>query len=169
MIRKWKIQFLTHHPEFKKLVLDVLNSKSSWNIPAIEDNKNPNVKIGITGIKTRMYEIDKHGKKIYFSYTLIDENPNIIWLDPINFFYGVKDANMSVKDYRKYVINHEFGHVLGKDHIECTNKHKTCPVLHQMTRGVPQGMHGNYKVTDLDKRLPHRHNNKHKKDKLKKR
>lgn len=154
-IRKWKIQFLTQHPAFKQLVLDTLNSPWSWNIPAVECNVRPNVKIGIAPNRTA-YETDRKGKKRYFSYTLVDETPNIIWLDPVNFLYGVKDAQMTVQDYRKYLINHEFGHVLGKDHIKCTSQYKICPTMHQMTRGIPRGSHSNYKVTDHDKRLPHR-------------
>jgi len=150
-----RIQFLTQDPTFKKTVLDVLNSPTSWGIKMKEWNTRmktpPDIIMGISPKRVH-YRIIR-GKKVYFSATYIDKNPPVILFDPYNYKYGVKRSGLSVSQYREYVINHETGHALGLDHLRC-NPGEICPVMYQMTKGIPQGSTPNSRVTLRDQQTP---------------
>jgi len=148
------VRFLTEKVEstispetFQKNVLHVLNSKESWGYKVVRGEP-ADVVIGIA--PSRDYYRYIKGKKVYFSVTFYKENPPLILFDPHNYQYGVKESGLSVKNYRKYLINHEFAHALGKDHLKCYPG-KTCPVLYQMTKGLPPKSKPNYKVTPRDR------------------
>lgn len=142
-----KIRFLTQDEEFKKTVLSTLNSPDSWGIPVIEGEP-ADVRIGIAPKRSHYRKVN--GKRVYFSVTFISETPRTILFDPYNYKYGVKRSGLSEDDYRTYVINHEFGHVLGKDHLRCKAGEK-CPVMYQMTRGLKKGSIPTSVVTDRDR------------------
>jgi hypothetical protein len=151
----YKYKFTTNQPYFKKEVRDILNS-SGWNkkYNFIETDKN-NYDIGI-GLRSREYmkktsglvEYDINGNKIYLSRTYIS-TPREIEIDEDNWNYGVTISKLNIPEYRKYVINHEIGHAIGYDHRECNNNEK-CPIMYQMTKGVPDNSIPSYDVTIND-------------------
>ena len=115
------------------------------------------------------------GKQIRFSVTTQSpiKKPEI-FIDRENWLYGVDESGLTKEQYQEYVINHEFGHGLGYDHQKCLGQSKpetiystnqiileqtTCPVMYQMTRGVPVGAKPNYQVTaeDYNKRISDRY------------
>lgn len=127
--------------------------------------------------KRHITDKDDNGEIIRFSYTYQTPNePPLIEIDELNWKNGVPRSKMSLKEYREYVINHEFGHALGYDHQECpnlpssssdsspfslprssssSNSHspsESCPVMYQSTRGHKTRRCG-YKVTRFDDNL----------------
>lgn len=97
-------------------------------------------------------------KPIYFSWTYQKPKP-IIYIDEVNWRYGVPESGLSVTDYRTYVVQHEFLHALGYDHQKCnevTAPDGVCPIMFQSTRGCPAGFKCGYTITkfDYEKRLP---------------
>lgn len=143
----YRIRFISGPKSFHDNVLRVLNSKDSWGYKVIVGEP-ADVIIGIA--PTRNYYRYIHGKKIYFSVTFFKQKPPLILLDPYNYQYGVKESGLSVANYRKYLINHEFAHALGKNHLKCYPG-QVCPVLYQMTKGVPHRSQPNHKVTLRDR------------------
>jgi hypothetical protein len=145
--RSMKIRFLTQDEKFKNTVISTLNSPDSWGVSVVEGEP-ADVRIGIAPKRSHYRHVN--GKRVYFSVTFISENPRTILFDPYNYKYGVKRSGLSVEDYRTYVINHEFGHVLGKDHLRC-KAGEQCPVMYQMTRGLKKGSIPTSVVTDRDR------------------
>ena len=143
-----RIRFSTQHSKCNQTVLETLNSPDSWGVRVVEGEP-AQVIIGIAPRRSFFRVIN--GEKIYFSATFVHVYPRIILFDPYNYIYGVKRSGLSLNKYRKYLINHEFGHVLGKDHLPCRSG-TICPVLYQMTKGVPKHAKPNYKVTVRDKK-----------------
>jgi predicted Zn-dependent protease len=78
------------------------------------------------------------GREIRFSKTV---DHKTILIDDVNWIKGVPDSGLSLYDYRQYVILHEVGHALGFTHRHC-NHSVNCPIMYQMTRGVPKGHAG---------------------------
>lgn len=50
--------------------------------------------------------------------------------------YGSKLSKLKIDDYRTYVINHEVGHIIGRDHDKCKGRNFKVPVMVQQTLGI---------------------------------
>ena len=171
---KWK--FSTDQPDFQSEVRAIL-ARSGWanksngmyyeleEVPA--DAAAFDISIGLlsreemertAGSGKKEYYPD--GTRIYFSRTWLRE-PRVIEIDEINWREGVSQSRLSVADYKDYVINHEMGHALGYDHEKCTasltgrtaspaEAKSACPIMYQMTRGLPEGANPSHNVTAAD-------------------
>ncbi len=139
----------TIDPDFPQKVEDILR-RSSWN-------EQYNIRRqSVDGAVVRIKLVDRatmiaknppkdkyaDGSPIYFSFTKQSTStPPEIWIDADNWRYGVSRSGLSVADYQKYVINHEFGHALGMDHVKCGDA-AVCPVMWQSTRGCGKSQCG---------------------------
>jgi len=52
------------------------------------------------------------------------------------WFGGAKESGLSLQDYRQYMVSHEMGHILGKEHKDCPGKGKPAPIMLQQTLGI---------------------------------
>lgn len=52
------------------------------------------------------------------------------------WFGGSKESGLSLDNYRQYMVSHEMGHILGKEHKKCPGKGKPAPIMLQQTLGI---------------------------------
>ena len=67
-----------------------------------------------------------------------DTSKNIVYLNLEKWKRGTKRSKLSLDDYRTYLILHECGHIIGKDHkkISDCKPNSKCPIMVQQTLGI---------------------------------
>jgi len=138
------------NPEFKpetREILQTSNINAYYNIKEVQDKTQADIVIELRDRDSlTKYHISPEyypGTKKQIRFSLTWQNPRpYIAVDKDNWTYGVPESNLSLPEYRKYVIRHEFMHGLGFDHQPCnssTAKNGVCPILYQATKGEPPG------------------------------
>ncbi|MDN5763932.1 MAG: DUF3152 domain-containing protein [Microlunatus sp.] len=61
---------------------------------------------------------------------------NRVVLNAKRWAFGADAYGSEVAAYRRYLVNHEFGHRLGHQHVRCPSKGKRAPVMMQQTKGL---------------------------------
>ena len=149
------------NPEFARETREILTHSdisNKYSIREVSDREYADIVIelrsraSLTKNHSKIEYYPGTNKQIRFSFTWQRPKPYVA-IDNINWTYGVDESGLSLKEYRKYVVQQEFMHALGFDHQPCnaeTAKNGRCPVLYQATRGPPQGFKAGYEVTNVD-------------------
>jgi hypothetical protein len=118
-------------------IQDVLTNKKGWsklgyNFNFMDVNTNPHFCIKIVPEST-IVRICK-----FKGLSCADSNTNTIYININLWRKGSSKSKLNLEDYRTYLINHEVGHILGKQHIDKnTLKPRTkAPVMIQQTLGI---------------------------------
>jgi hypothetical protein len=64
------------------------------------------------------------------------QNGNRIVLNAERWLLGAKSYGTDLTNYRRYMVNHEFGHYLGFGHVDCPGRGEVAPVMLQQTKGL---------------------------------
>ncbi len=56
-----------------------------------------------------------------------DMSINVIYINLDRWLHGAKASGLDLNAYRYYLIQHEIGHLLGREHAICNCNDKTCP------------------------------------------
>jgi hypothetical protein len=64
------------------------------------------------------------------------QNGNRVVLNAKRWLLGVDSYGTDLTNYRRYLVNHEFGHALGKHHVDCPGSRRLAPVMMQQTKGL---------------------------------
>ena len=64
------------------------------------------------------------------------QNGNKVVLNAKRWMLGADSYGSDVHGYRRYLVNHEFGHSLGHQHVGCPGRGKRAPVMMQQTKGL---------------------------------
>ena len=61
---------------------------------------------------------------------------NQMWINVDRWKYGTAKSGQNLDGYRQYVISHEMGHILGRDHVKCPAPGRPAPIMLQQTLGL---------------------------------
>ncbi len=64
------------------------------------------------------------------------QNGNKVVLNGKRWVLGADAYGSDLKNYRRYLVNHEVGHYLGYRHVQCPGKGRSAPVMMQQTKGL---------------------------------
>jgi ssRNA-specific RNase YbeY (16S rRNA maturation enzyme) len=64
------------------------------------------------------------------------QNGNKVVLNAKRWVFGAETYGTSVANYRRYLVNHEFGHALGYQHTQCAGEGRTAGIMMQQTKGL---------------------------------
>jgi hypothetical protein len=64
------------------------------------------------------------------------QNGSRVVLNAKRWLLGVESYGSDLTNYRRYLVNHEFGHALGKRHVDCPGPGRLAPVMMQQTKGL---------------------------------
>jgi hypothetical protein len=78
---------------------------------------------------------DKLCRSAFDQYTSC-RNGNSVVLNVARWVRGVPNYGASLDVYRMYLVNHETGHRLGRDHELCPGPGRPAPVMQQQTLGL---------------------------------
>lgn len=63
-------------------------------------------------------------------------NGNLVVLNAWRWVNGAETYGKDLRNYRRYLINHEFGHALGNSHQYCAESSAPAPVMLQQTKAL---------------------------------
>jgi ssRNA-specific RNase YbeY (16S rRNA maturation enzyme) len=64
------------------------------------------------------------------------QNGDRVVLNAKRWVFGAETYGTDLTNYRRYLVNHEFGHVLGYQHTQCSGKGKKAGIMVQQTKGL---------------------------------
>jgi hypothetical protein len=64
------------------------------------------------------------------------QNGNRVVLNAKRWQFGAKSYGTDLTNYRRYLVNHEFGHYIGYGHVNCSGRGQLAPIMLQQTKGL---------------------------------
>ena len=64
------------------------------------------------------------------------QNGDRVVLNAKRWQLGAEAYGRDLVNYRRYLVNHEFGHYIGYGHVDCPGRGRPAPVMMQQTKGL---------------------------------
>jgi hypothetical protein len=119
--------------EFERDVMIYLADPDGWTSKGYDFvlvKRNPHVTIHLTS----RAGLRKRGCDDTLSCAILDGNQ--MWVNEDRWKRGAKVSGQDLNGYRQYVISHEMGHILGRDHVKCPGSGRLAPIMLQQTLGL---------------------------------
>jgi hypothetical protein len=122
-----------------KVIAGVLNDERSWR-------GSGRVRFELVSADSRRAELHAHivtpGTTDRLCAPLLTrgevscQNGNKVVLNAKRWLLGAKSYGSDLTNYRRYLVNHEFGHYLGYGHVGCPARGRPAPIRLQQTKGL---------------------------------
>jgi hypothetical protein len=124
----------TDERQFDFYIMCYLNSPDGWSQDGyfFEPSPHGTIKIRLSSTTTVNKECGFSGEKL--SCAILGGTE--MYLNAERWFHGSKKSKLGLHDYRQYMVSHEMGHILGKEHVECPGEGRKAPIMLQQTRGI---------------------------------
>lgn len=136
VIKKYKLRN-TDERQFDFYVMCYLNSPDGWSQDGYSfeprEKADARVWIQLSSSPTITKECGLSGK-----LSCAELNGRHMYLNAERWFHGSKPSKLSLEDYRQYMVSHEIGHILGKEHAHCPGKGRKAPIMLQQTLGLEE-------------------------------
>jgi hypothetical protein len=118
--------------QFDFYIMCYLNSPDGWSQDGytFEPTTNPDVAITLSSSNTIKKKCGFGG----LSCAVL--NGHEMYLNADKWFNGSKKSKLDLENYRQYLVSHEMGHILGKEHVKCRGKGHKAPIMLQQTLGL---------------------------------
>ena len=126
---------LRENPIINK-IQDTLNDKRGWYRMGYhfehKDKDEYNIDFEI------MFVSESYIKKTcnFTGLSCADTKYNKIYINVDRWRKGSKFSQLSLDEYRTYILNHELGHILGRNHVRPGRSGTKVPVMVQQTLGI---------------------------------
>jgi hypothetical protein len=131
VIKKYNLRNVDER-QFDFYVMVYLNSPDGWSQDGyfFEQSSNAQIIIKLSSPKT-IHGICGDGE-----LSCAELGGTKLYLNSERWFHGSKLSKLGIADYRQYMVSHEMGHILGKEHTKCPCKGCHAPIMLQQTRGI---------------------------------
>ena len=114
---------------FENEIKDILTDKRGFPIIFVQDQFNYDFEINLSKPKTIQHTCNFKG------LSCADMSNNKIYINNSRWINGSKASRLSLKNYRKYAIYHETGHILGLGHDKPIDN-QLVPIMVQATLNI---------------------------------
>ena len=119
--------------DFRRDVAICLADPNGWESKGyrfVEVNTNPHVLIHLSSLKGLKQAGCDH------TLSCAELGGHEMHINEHRWRHGTKRSGQDLDGYRQYVISHEMGHILGRDHVKCPGKGQPAPIMLQQTLGL---------------------------------
>ena len=125
--------------EAAKLIAGVLNDERSWRgsgrvrfelVSAASDRAELHAYIVTPGTTDRLCA------PLLTRGEVSCQNGDRVVLNAKRWQLGANAYGNDLANYRRYLVNHEFGHYIGYGHVECPGRGRPAPIMLQQTKGL---------------------------------
>lgn len=85
------------------------------------------------------------------SLSCAEMNGRHMYLNAMRWTKGAPQSKLELDAYRQYMVSHEMGHILGREHVDCPREGAPVPIMVQQTKGIGK-CKPNTKLTERDRK-----------------
>jgi ssRNA-specific RNase YbeY (16S rRNA maturation enzyme) len=125
--------------EAARLIADILNDRRSWRgtgrwrfelVSADSDQAELHTYIVTPGTTDRLCApLQTRGE-------VSCQTGDRVVLNAKRWQFSAKSYGTDLANYRRYLVNHEFGHYIGYGHVNCPGRGQLAPIMLQQTKGL---------------------------------